>query len=333
MLGGVSAWLATMLLLLASSCGDDAPDAAPDAAERPSRVEAPLPPRRSEPPPEPEPPPRPRAVPLDTAPDLRSALRAANGSMTALWTLVDSDRGLDVMVADDGTARYRCRLDENERAVDFPYMIDSGDRFTCNADMTRCTSVDAADGSGYAFYFVVGDGGPRRLSAIVRYSGRRVPDADAPEVARFVASSGSVCRLRKAVAAARAAAPAAADMPGELWTYRHPLQGADEDTPERPAEERRRCGAEARTAAAALLHELAVLGNPGGCDHEPLSCTYSAPFAERRLFARIEGGRVVPWAVADLASLPTDEGEARQTRDVRAFLDRARNSGCGEAVR
>lgn len=317
-------------VLFALGCDDPAappPDAAaPPAPAHPGR------PRPAEPPPEPRPAPRPRVVPLETAADLRSALRGATGSMSALWTLVDPARGLDVHVADEGTSRYRCRLAEGARRGDFPYLLDSGDRWSCDDALARCTSVDAADGSGYSFHFAAADG-PRRLVAIVRYSGIRVPPADPPDVATFVAASGSVCRLRALVAAARQTAPAEASMPTELWAYRHPLQGADDDTPEGAPEERRRCGADARRAAGVLLRELGALGEPVSCDHDPLSCTYSAPFAERQLFARhdpVHG--LQPWAVADLASLPTASAADRQARDVAEFLRRAEAAPCGDAA-
>jgi len=316
-------------LLLALHACDDAPPPRPDAAASRTR-EAPPPPRPEPATEEPPPEPRPRVIPLATASDLRSALRGANGSSAALWTLVDPERGLDVLVADDGTSRYRCHPEENARPADFPYMLDSGDRWTCDDALARCTSVDAADGSGYSFHFVTSSEA-RRLTAIVRYSGRRVPDTDSAEVAAFVAASGSVCRLRALVKSARQAAPAETAMAPELWTYRHPLQGADEDTPEGAPEERRRCGAEARRAAAALLQELGRLGDAVSCEHELLSCTYSAPFAERRLFARpAADGHLAPWAVADLASLPTPADADRQERDVREFLRRAGSSPCAE---
>jgi hypothetical protein len=315
-------------VLFALGC-DDAPASPPDAAA-PREPARPAPPPRPEPPAEPRPEPRPRVVPVETASDLRSALRGATGSMSALWTLVDPERGLDVHVADEGRSRYRCRLDEGARTGDFPYLLDSGDRWSCDDALARCTSVDATDGSGYSFHFAASSG-PRRLVAIVRYSGVRVPTTDTPEVATFVATSGSVCRLRAVVAAARRIAPAESAMPAELWTYRHPLQGADDDTPEGAPEERRRCGEEARRTAAALLHELGALGEPVSCDHDPLSCTYSAPFAERQLFARHDAARSpLPWAVADLASLPTATAADRQAHDVADFLRRAGAAPCGD---
>src|SRR5512134_2095701 len=109
-------------LLLALHACDDAPAPRPDAAAA-RTPEAPPRPRPAPPPEEPPPEPRPRTIPLATASDLRSALRGANGSSSALWTLVDPARGLDFLVADDGTSRYRCHLEENARSSDFPYML------------------------------------------------------------------------------------------------------------------------------------------------------------------------------------------------------------------
>lgn len=317
--------LAAVLAVVPGACDDDPERAAPDA-----RAPAEPPPARRTPTPEPvkRDPPRPREIPLDTPSDLRSALRGATGSMRALWTLVDPARGLSTYIADDGTARDFCRLEEAPRPSDFPYMLDSGDRFTCNDALSRCTSADATDRSGYSFHFRPGTG-PRRLDAVVRYSNRSVPDEDPATVAAFVATSGSVCLLRAAVAAAKEHRPADADMPDELWKYRHPLQGADEDTPEGAPEERQLCGFAARQAAGALMAELGALGRPVACTHDPLSCTYSSPMAERRLFARLDAsGRPLPWVVAELASLPSETDAARQARDLAAFLRRAGSEHC-----
>ena len=313
------------LAVLVLGCDEPPRPATPDAAPSAPAKRAKAPPPRPDPEPLPEP--RPRVVPLETAADVRSAIRGATGSMSALWTMVDPAQGLSVHRVDDATSLNHCRLDETS-GRDFPYMLDSGDRWSCDESLARCTSVDIADASGYSFHFRASEG-HRRLAAIVRYSGRRVPAEDSAEVAAFVAASGSVCRLRAVVAAAREHAPAEAEMPAELWRYRHPLQGADDDTPEGAAEEHHLCGAEARAATATLLRELGALGDPVSCDHAPLSCTYSSPMAERRLFAHLAPtGRVVPWAVAELASLPSPGDLARQERDVRAFLQRADGAPC-----
>lgn len=265
---------------------------------------------------EPAEPAAPEAEPIEAtdADAIRAALVAAAGDADALVKIVDPDLGIGAWDREEDSRAHFCDRSRFAQEPNLGYELRDTQEWSCDDELTRCSSVDPETRTGTVFHFHEAGGNGRWLASVIRYH-RRVPRYDTEDVQEWVGAAEGVCQLWRTLTGE----PQHLD-PDKLSVF---VSRFNEDVEESSTDFH--CGEEAITTARERLAPLMEVGPPTVCRREPLHCTWIEA-DEHRVYADRESGAVV--GIAKLAT-GLREGPTRlQNREVAAFAQRATARRC-----
>jgi len=258
--------------------------------------------------------PEPAPIEATDADGVREALDEASRDGDAFMRIVDPDMGIGAWDRGEDMQAHFCERSRFAQETSLGYELREGDEWSCNGELTRCSSVDPDDRIGTVFHFREADGGGRWLSSIIRYD-RRVPHRDPESVAEWVQAAKGVCKLWRTLTG-----DPEDIAPDKLTVF---VSGLTEDADESSTDFH--CGDEANKVAHEQIDPLVEAGPPTLCRRQPLSCVWMGD-PDMRVFGEREHG--TPIAVAKTAVDLREGPERMQERQVEAVIKRAEARRC-----